>query len=1053
MKIIQIFLFIILNISFISNENVSESKIEYIFGDFSNFKCNTSNYITSFTSKICSNSTIDSEQTFSFSFFDTKSESHKVQCTINTNNKLRFLQETDIESNVSEIIVTEQPIIPEKNYCYETICEFDGMIKDSFSILINTDFELDIEGLPENIYLSCYYYENLTYTVDKCYLVKNNFKQVSKYRVNNSTNKMTFLLITAIKEKIEENEKLWVNITLLKNDTTENKNISCISQYSAEPFDKEEILMFYDCEVPNLKNASEYNGLIVNFSYDIDNIPKNSDSKNPKKTDELIKNNKVIDYSIITFKSQNLNFSQCQENGIFTLTGTINGMFKEETYFYIIFFLNNNEEDYKMADCKIPKGYREELTITCKTQENFSNAKVQIPLLYLQDDETDDVLLAITKISNDEKSTCILNPVIDTTVIIPTTIPTTLIIPTTQVVVESTEIVVEPSIITTDVVFRQINYLEINNSSKVITFNIIGFCFNNDNLEKNMVLPINVNLIDNNDKKQSLNLNCSLNNIFNSTTGGILSLVFICKIDNLSDVSNFKDVVIINSSSLINIPKETSPLSSALNTKQMISEGLLTDYYDQENMKEIPAIISSTSISGDNCQKEGVFEIDGYIDKIIEQNLSFYIKIEKPDISVRCKMNQVEMNSNVDIYCDTFDNINNNILINSKIIYDINYNELFFLSGTNSSSNIHCANNDEIKYNKALKKMDSFVVFRQVSKFRKVDKRYLFFLASFIKKEVDLNQKIYLNVEIKSASEQKIKSYKQGRFLYFRRLSPREEQTVECTINSKTNLSEYGIGCAGWDCSTSDSSITDAVGLDIKESEDLTGIPTEPSLIDPAQTDALIEEGEATDYSVEENLNILLPIFKTLELNYSMCKQNGTFSFIGTTTASIDKDIVFNFSLSYPDVVFACKLPRTLKDEITEIECYSREEFENYTLLVEETVIRYDNIEYFILRNTSSGDRYVTCSSTYTNITGDLYDEEFRIVSRSRTNSPSSKLSLTGIIIVIVVGVLVLAGSIFLFFFIKCKNKNKENNKDKDKEKNSDSDNKENQNESTSSFY
>ena len=79
MKIIQIFLFIILNISFISNENVSESKIEYIFSNFSNFKCNTSNYITSFTSKICSNTTIDSTQAFSFSFFDQKVTKYNVQ--------------------------------------------------------------------------------------------------------------------------------------------------------------------------------------------------------------------------------------------------------------------------------------------------------------------------------------------------------------------------------------------------------------------------------------------------------------------------------------------------------------------------------------------------------------------------------------------------------------------------------------------------------------------------------------------------------------------------------------------------------------------------------------------------------------------------------------------------------------------------------------------------------------------------------------------------------------------------------------------------------------
>ena len=67
----------------------------------------------------------------------------------------------------------------------------------------------------------------------------------------------------------------------------------------------------------------------------------------------------------------------------------------------------------------------------------------------------------------------------------------------------------------------------------------------------------------------------------------------------------------------------------------------------------------------------------------------------------------------------------------------------------------------------------------------------------------------------------------------------------------------------------------------------------------------------------------------------------------------MDKDIAFNFSLSYHEVILAFKLPKTLKDKITEIECCSKEELENYTLSVIETFKRYETTEYFILRNTS----------------------------------------------------------------------------------------------------
>jgi hypothetical protein len=246
-----------------------------------------------------------------------------------------------------------------------------------------------------------------------------------------------------------------------------------------------------------------------------------------------------------------------------------------------------------------------------------------------------------------------------------------------------------------------------------------------------------------------------------------------------------------------------------------------------------------------------------------------------------------------------------------------------------------------------------------------------------------------------------------------------------------TSINSDGIGAAGWNCTTGESSITDAVGLDILESDEISGIPSDPKLIDPAQTDYLIQSGEVTDYSIEENLNILLPLFRTLELNYSLCKKNGSLSIIGSPTSTIENDVLFNLTLSYPNAIFACKLPRVLKDQIAEIECYSREEFENYTVLIEESVIRYENLEYFILRNTSSGERYVTCSSTNSDVTATDYQEGFKVVSRQYKNGSSlGGLSVAGIIIIIIIGVLVLAGITILFIFIRSKRASANENDD-----------------------
>ena len=340
---------------------------------------------------------------------------------------------------------------------------------------------------------------------------------------------------------------------------------------------------------------------------------------------------------------------------------------------------------------------------------------------------------------------------------------------------------------------------------------------------------------------------------------------------------------------------------------------------------------------------------------------------------------------------------------------------------------ISCTNNNEIKYEKALKKIESIILFRQVSKFRQINNRYTFFLATFITQIIDYSEKLYLTVEIKSSLNEKIVSQNNKKIKYSRKLSRRETQVAECTLNSKTNLNENSLGAAGWNCTTGESEITDAEGLDLIESDDILGLPDNPDLMDPAKTDLLIENGNVTDYSIEENLNFLLPLFETLNVNYSLCKNNGTLTFEGTTTSTIEKDIIFNLTVIYPGTVFACKLPRVFKGEIIEIECYNREEFENSSIIIEETVIRDGNNEYFIFKNISTGDRFVTCSSSYNEAEPNIYGEEFRTVSRYIRDKNSAGLGVAGIVTIIIVSVLALIGVTLLYIFIRYKKKEKFN--------------------------
>jgi flagellar basal body-associated protein FliL len=326
-----------------------------------------------------------------------------------------------------------------------------------------------------------------------------------------------------------------------------------------------------------------------------------------------------------------------------------------------------------------------------------------------------------------------------------------------------------------------------------------------------------------------------------------------------------------------------------------------------------------------------------------------------------------------------------------------------------------------------LKKTNAVLSFRQACKFSEQSNGYYFYLATFIKKLIEANSKIYLKVKVKSELNTK-KAYNSLK----RKLDISEVQNAECSLVTMTELDENEVGAAGWNCYTGQSSIKNATGLDIIGSDDISGIPDNPELIDPAKTDNLIQNGDIKDYSLEENLDELLPIFNILATNFSLCKQNGSFSFIGNMSSSINKDILFNISLSYPSSSIACRLPRTLKGKIVQIECFNRDDFQNSTVIVEETVIRDGFNEYFILRNISSGDMLVTCSSSGKDVNEMKYSDDFRVISRTIKDESSGGIGTAGIIVLISVSVVVFAAIVILIVFLMRKNKKKIKN-DNDK--------------------
>ena len=924
--------------------------------------------------------------------------------------------------------VTEAPTqieVDEFKYKYKTICNFEEEIKKIFQISIDEKMEILIDEKPDDVQIYYRYPGQRIYNISRCAPVKNSFKQVSTFSLNESEKKITFLFISDVLGKIEKEEKVEVDILLIKNSQVssgekviERKVIFCTSKNGVEPVENEETLCIYNCEVSGLENPSEYTGLIFSSSADVKNIIDNEDLKNPVKTDELIKEGKVQNYSLIVFNPISIDSKSCQENGIFKIKGNINRNIEDSLDFKIA--INSIGSTNILADCSVPKADKGELNITCAVETNFYDLYIKIPQIIVNNSQNEQIL-NITGISDNYKSTCKIMQE-STTIKRPTIITTNPIIITTKPTISSIN---NKIIINTNIIFRQISQLEINSLKRQIQFKLVGFTFNS--LQKDSYLPVTINLIDYTGGSKQTEIFCLLNKDITANYNYLTPLYFDCEVNYNNDIKTYTDVQIVSSSLIKNVP--TGSLSYAEKTDTLIYDGSLIDYMDDKNFYNAPPLISNSELNEGNCNIDGTFEIRSYVYSPIEKSLYFYLEFPNSNnelIKARCKLPISESNNYINIQCNTLGKfVSLKIIINERMIYDFDDKELFYINGFESKNYISCGDNSVIKYEAAEKKLNAIFVFRQVCKFKKESNKYKFFLATIIKDNINSNEKLSFKVELKSETYEK-SSYK-------RLLSRREEQIVECSVKSKTNVNENGLGTAGWDCITGESNIDDASGLDVLGSDEISGIPDDPSLVDPALTDQLIKEGELKDYSIEENLNELLPLFQTLAIDYSLCKQDGSLFFKGNASSTIKQDVIFNLTLTYPESTFACKLPRTLKGSIINIECFNRDYFENSTIIVEETIIRDGYNEFFILRNVTSGEQYVTCTSSESQVTKTVYQNDFNTISRISKNGSSGRgIGVGGIVAISIVGVLVLVGIALLYLFIKRKSRKKYKDDDED---------------------
>jgi hypothetical protein len=232
------------------------------------------------------------------------------------------------------------------------------------------------------------------------------------------------------------------------------------------------------------------------------------------------------------------------------------------------------------------------------------------------------------------------------------------------------------------------------------------------------------------------------------------------------------------------------------------------------------------------------------------------------------------------------------------------------------------------------KKFKSPFSFRQTQKFKNDNGKISFSLFVF-KTENYQNEK---TIEIKA------KLIKNSALRHLEEFIP---AFIDCSTSSTSN------DPLELDCSTNGDS--DAAGVIILDSDDLTGIPSNETLSNPALVDSLIQDGVVKDCSSD---SCSLTVFSNTQFSDSV-RNNGTIYVTGDIDGTIPDGSIFNLSI-YPDSYGDCNITLDSK----KIECFNKEEIDIQPILIEEaTVKNLNGTDLFRLKGgVKSDDDDLSCA-------------------------------------------------------------------------------------------
>ena len=246
-------------------------------------------------------------------------------------------------------------------------------------------------------------------TSSKKYYSNYTFIQTNNFNIPNP-GKITFRIIIYTKQpNIKYEEKLPVKISYNKRHSTlrnlddDDEIEDEIDEINADcDLDKKSELGYYNCSASaEISNKSE----VTNFYIESDDISGLFEgSSNPIETDQLIENNKTINFNddtnfnnIINLKISSINKDSCDQKGKFTITGDINKSIPDDISNFYIDYLNPPDIG---AICSFDDKNAGDFTMTCFNEDDFVYEKIII------DNQLVGGKILINKAISNESITC-----------------------------------------------------------------------------------------------------------------------------------------------------------------------------------------------------------------------------------------------------------------------------------------------------------------------------------------------------------------------------------------------------------------------------------------------------------------------------------------------------------------------------------------------------------------------------------------------------------------------------------------------------------------------